>query len=125
MGEKHFWPLRDLQLAQAVQAALRTHSVVVAVVGRDHLDGIAKLLLQDPDIYLVDQIGHELRPPTWMEDLRQDGKAWEEEAMVPNSLFSRLAEATDLGSLGTFLSQAAASELLAMRDDSARQLQAR
>jgi len=114
-------PLRDLQLAQAMRVALRTHRRVVGVVGRDHLPGIAWLLERDPQVRRT-QAGVPLGQPEWLKELEEGGKKWEREAMAGSSLFTRLAEAAETTPFGTFLSASAAKELFQMREETAVRL---
>jgi len=114
-------PLRDLQLAQALRAALRTHGRVVGVVGKDHLGGIARLLRQDPRIRVTKE-GLPVEQPSWQKELEEGGKKWEREAMGGSALFNTLAEAAEKTPFGTFLSGDAVRELYALREETAARL---
>jgi len=124
MSEGANMPLRDLQLAQAARAAMLTHRSVVAVVGKDHLAGMTKLLNQDQRIKVTSQ-GISLKEPAWSKELKAGGKNWQMAAAGGRpSLFVPLAEAFDQNPFGTFLGAEAALELQQLQDETAKRLKA-
>mmetsp|Transcript_50433 Transcript_50433/g.90696 ORF Transcript_50433/g.90696 Transcript_50433/m.90696 type:complete len:627 (-) Transcript_50433:133-2013(-) len=123
LGEGPCMPLRDLQMAQSMRAAMRTHSSVVGVVGKEHLAGIARLLLQDENIRKVDE-GIKIGEPEWLDGYLDEGRPWERDALGGNSMFMRLAEALDEAPLGSFLAAEAVMELQAQKEESTRRMEA-
>jgi len=124
MGEGANMPLRDLQLAQAARVAMLTHRSVVAVVGKDHLAGMTKLLKQDRRIKVTGQ-GISLQEPAWSQEVNSGGRNWEKAASGGRpALFLPLAEAYDQNPFGTFLGAEAALELQRLQDETAKRLKA-
>jgi len=122
MSEGANMPLRDLQMAQAARAAMLTHRSVVAVVGKDHLAGITKLLKQDKRIKVTDQ-GISFEEPSWAKELKRGGKNWEKAASGGRpALFLPLVEAFDQNPFGTFLAAEAALELQQLQEETAKRL---
>eukprot|EP00929_Paragymnodinium_shiwhaense_P006181 TRINITY_DN10909_c0_g1_i2.p1 TRINITY_DN10909_c0_g1~~TRINITY_DN10909_c0_g1_i2.p1 ORF type:complete len:684 (+),score=169.14 TRINITY_DN10909_c0_g1_i2:123-2174(+) len=109
-------PLRDLQMAQTLRAALKTHKRVVAVFGKDHLEGITHLLKQDKRV-AVKREGIHIAPPMWLKDLEDGGKKWARAAAAPSSMFYQLAAAVEVAPIGTYLSGQAVMELYKTRQE--------
>lgn len=116
--------LRDLRLAEALRAALRTRERVVGIVNSQHMAGIKRLLLQDASIKLVSE-GVEQPEPHWEDDLKDNGRAWERKILGGAAeLFKNLAEDLDFAPLGTWMDAETVLELQKANEDTAASIEA-
>eukprot|EP00930_Biecheleria_cincta_P044902 TRINITY_DN30931_c0_g1_i1.p1 TRINITY_DN30931_c0_g1~~TRINITY_DN30931_c0_g1_i1.p1 ORF type:complete len:604 (-),score=114.14 TRINITY_DN30931_c0_g1_i1:4-1770(-) len=118
LGEGPNIALRDLQMSQVMQAALRTHKSVVGVVGMGHLAGITRLLKQDKQIRVTKK-GIPISQPVWVKDMEAGGTQWERDALGSCGMFLTLSQDLDFAPLGTFLTAEAALELQRMKEETA------
>lgn len=121
MASDQMMAVRDLHMAGAARAVLRTHGSAVLITGQDHIHGITMLLEQDPSIRATWREGEKLTKPCWAEGMKKKGR-WFELACRRGDVFSRAIDAQDHWPLATFFPLAAAQELVALRERQAGEL---
>eukprot|EP00933_Yihiella_yeosuensis_P036367 TRINITY_DN30126_c0_g1_i1.p1 TRINITY_DN30126_c0_g1~~TRINITY_DN30126_c0_g1_i1.p1 ORF type:complete len:613 (+),score=119.05 TRINITY_DN30126_c0_g1_i1:62-1900(+) len=110
--------VRELQIAQSLRAAMKTHKTVVGVVEKGLLAGISRLLNQDP-LVQVKKAGMRIGEPEWIENLEDEGEQWQREFMSTGYLFGRLAQNIDYAPVGTWIDAEAAIELQTIKNKTA------